>query len=68
MMAFAQCFLLLLGCHFSCVVQCMELAHEFFVPRTLLCLAPFFRLNQVLCQPLAVAQTQPAQHVENILK
>ena len=68
MVAIAQCFLHFFYCHFSIIVQSMQLANKFLVTFALLDSLQFLRLHQMLGQPLAVAQAQTTQHVEDILK
>lgn len=55
MMTFPKHFLHFLGSHVIPTGHCKKFAHEVFIALALFGTLQFFRLNQMFCQPLAVA-------------
>ena len=59
---------LLLDRRFTFIVQSLKLLQPLLVAFTLFDLLQFIWFYEMFCQPLAVAQAQSAQHMENVLK
>ena len=68
MMALSNHFFYLFSRWLSFVLKCSHFAYEFLIALALPSSLHLFWIYQVFCQPLAVAQTQSAQHVKNVFK